>query len=200
MLVLSRKQGESIDFPELKIVVRVVQLKKSKVQLGIEAPREIRVDRSEKVPKRKENEEESASAEDKSCCDGGKECDPLFAQHLQDELAKLEAEVAAMAGLVASRDRGLARQMAAISIERLRGLRRAIRFSMQRGEVRPIADYLQLRGELLEQAGSKSRVGQVQADKVWGQTAINNTKCVRQPSAEYSTGASQRASAMSHSA
>ena len=200
MLVLSRKQGESIDFPELKIVVRVVQLKKSKVQLGIEAPREIRVDRSEKVPKRKENEEESASAENKSCCDGGNECDPLFAQHLQDELAKLEAEVAAMAGLVASRDRGLARQMAAISIERLSGLRRAIRFSMQRGEVRPIADYLQLRGELLEQAGSKSRVDQVQADKVWGQTASNNTKCVRQPSAEYFTGASQRASAMSHSA
>ncbi len=47
MLVLSRKEGESIEFRDLNVCVRVIQLKKSKVQLGIEAPRTIQVDRTE---------------------------------------------------------------------------------------------------------------------------------------------------------
>ena len=47
MLVLSRKEGESIEFRDLDVCVRVIQLKKSKVQLGIEAPRTIQVDRTE---------------------------------------------------------------------------------------------------------------------------------------------------------
>ena len=49
MLVLSRKQGESIEFSGLDVVVRVISLKRSKVQLGIEAPRQITVHRSEKA-------------------------------------------------------------------------------------------------------------------------------------------------------
>ena len=47
MLVLSRKQGEAVELAELDVVIRVVSLKKSKVQLGIEAPRQITVCRSE---------------------------------------------------------------------------------------------------------------------------------------------------------
>ena len=47
MLVLSRKLGESIEIGGQKIVVRVLGIKRSKVQLGIDAPPEIAIHRSE---------------------------------------------------------------------------------------------------------------------------------------------------------
>lgn len=47
MLVLSRKKGEAIEFPSLGIVVRVVGLKHSKAVLGVEAPRDVTITRSE---------------------------------------------------------------------------------------------------------------------------------------------------------
>ena len=47
MLVLSRRTNESIEFPELGIVIRVKSLKNRKVHLGIEAPRTIKIRRSE---------------------------------------------------------------------------------------------------------------------------------------------------------
>lgn len=47
MLVLSRKQNERILFPTLGITVEVLRAGTNKVQLGIDAPREIRVIRDE---------------------------------------------------------------------------------------------------------------------------------------------------------
>ena len=47
MLVLSRKQNERILFPTLGITVEVLRAGANKVQLGIDAPREIRVIRDE---------------------------------------------------------------------------------------------------------------------------------------------------------
>lgn len=49
MLVLSRKEGEEILLPELDIVVRVLKVRGRAVSLGIEAPRGIRILRSELV-------------------------------------------------------------------------------------------------------------------------------------------------------
>jgi len=46
MLVLSRKPGESIRVDE-NIIVTIVEIRGDKVRLGIEAPREISVHRSE---------------------------------------------------------------------------------------------------------------------------------------------------------
>lgn len=45
MLVLSRKQGEEIVIGNVRVVV--VDIDRGKVRLGIEAPREVRVDRGE---------------------------------------------------------------------------------------------------------------------------------------------------------
>lgn len=47
MLVLSRKEGDEILLPELDIVVRVLKIRGKAVSVGIEAPRGIRIVRSE---------------------------------------------------------------------------------------------------------------------------------------------------------
>lgn len=51
MLILTRKLGESIVIAD-NIKVAIVQVNGQQVRLGIEAPREIRVDRSEVHEKR----------------------------------------------------------------------------------------------------------------------------------------------------
>ena len=47
MLVLSRKPGESITFPELGIKIVVVRLSNGRATLGVEAPRDVGVSRTE---------------------------------------------------------------------------------------------------------------------------------------------------------
>lgn len=47
MLVLSRKKGEEIVIPELNIVLRVLSIRSGKVRIGIEAPKDTGVYRSE---------------------------------------------------------------------------------------------------------------------------------------------------------
>lgn len=47
MLVLSRKEGDEILIPDLDIVVRVLKVRGKGVSIGIEAPRDVRIVRSE---------------------------------------------------------------------------------------------------------------------------------------------------------
>ncbi len=47
MLVLSRKLNEEILIPDLNITVRIVGMKTGRVQLGIDAPRDVQVTRPE---------------------------------------------------------------------------------------------------------------------------------------------------------
>ena len=59
MLVLSRKEGDEILLPELDIVVRVLKVRGKAVSIGIDAPRGIRILRSE-LESRDYSEKESA--------------------------------------------------------------------------------------------------------------------------------------------
>jgi carbon storage regulator CsrA len=47
MLVLSRREGQSILLPELNIEICILKTTGSRVQIGIEAPREIAIQRGE---------------------------------------------------------------------------------------------------------------------------------------------------------
>jgi carbon storage regulator len=49
MLVLTRKLDESIQIGNSQITIKIVDVGNGRVRLGIEAPREIRVERLEKV-------------------------------------------------------------------------------------------------------------------------------------------------------
>lgn len=50
MLVLSRSAQESIEFPNLGISIKVLQISRSRVRLGIDAPRDVQVRRQELPP------------------------------------------------------------------------------------------------------------------------------------------------------
>jgi carbon storage regulator len=64
MLILTRKTGESIRISD-NIIVKVVELDNRHVKLGIEAPRNIAVNREEIYERiQKENEAASASRSD----------------------------------------------------------------------------------------------------------------------------------------
>lgn len=51
MLVLSRRRGENIVLPDLGVTIAVEQIRGSRVVLGVEAPRELRVLRGELQPR-----------------------------------------------------------------------------------------------------------------------------------------------------
>jgi len=172
MLVLSRKQGESIEFSGLDVVVRVISLKRSKVQLGIEAPRQITVNRSEKVV---ESERQDSMSAD---------------QQVLDEIARVEAELAALAELADAKDRLVARRVAADSIERLEGVKRSIRLGMRgQGEVRPLSDFLKCRTNLLEKAPIESADPPLIS---WPAGGDDRSDCVRQSPSGYKIGTRHR--------
>jgi len=54
MLVLTRRQGEAIKIGD-NITVMVVDMRGDKVRLGVEAPREVRIDREEVAERRQAN-------------------------------------------------------------------------------------------------------------------------------------------------
>ncbi len=176
MLVLSRKQGESVEFAELDVVVRVIGLKKSKVQLGIEAPRHITVSRSEIA-----GERVSSPAVDSN----GAQQDSQV--RILEQLARIEAELAALAELAAAKDRVIARNLAADSIERLAGIKRTLRLSgRQRSEARPISDFIKVRADVIERLRDVPQRDQDRADPdreqsiAWPSSHPDRASCARE--------------------
>lgn len=187
MLVLSRKQGESVEFAELDVVVRVISLKKSKVQLGIEAPQQITVSRGEIAGERRAGHVVDGSGADQKSD-----------VRVLDELARIEAGLAALAELAGAKDRAIARDLAADSIERLTGIKRAIRLSMrQRSEARPISDFIKVRADVLEQLRVTSPHSQDREEQdceqpiSWSNSKPDRTSCAREWQPGYVIGCLQ---------
>jgi len=112
-------------------------------------------------------------------------------QQLLDELAKLEVEVLALAELVASKDRDLARQTASVSLERLNALRNTLSMmSSRRGVTRSIAEFMQSRykrGEATTGMGNCKPNAQAQDEPVstWDQSSLERSDCIRQAGSSY---------------
>ncbi len=63
MLVLSRKLGEKIVMPDLGITVKVIGLGNGRVRIGIDAPREIPIQRVEVLTRTEEEKRQSLKGE-----------------------------------------------------------------------------------------------------------------------------------------
>ncbi|GEM_PF-4349456 len=109
MLVLSRKPTESLELPDLGVQIRILRCTPSQVQIGIDAPRSIRVIRGEL-----------------SCDDIRSLPDQLDAVHSQRLLARLESQVCALAEMSAASDRDLASSVAEEATATLQQLRRQL--------------------------------------------------------------------------
>jgi carbon storage regulator CsrA len=124
MLVLSRKENETVEFPEIGVAIRVFGLTRKRVQLGIEAPTSLTVTRGEK---RRPND--------------GSAGVPAVRQSIaefvmQAEFGRLESELAALAELAGERDHSLAQQVAGRAADRIETLRQSLRSCLRgRGEL-----------------------------------------------------------------
>lgn len=155
MLVLSRKLGESIEIGNNKVIVRVLGIKQSKVQLGIDAPPDVAIHRSERADQysRRDSEQSMLCAEGskklKSCdrCDR----DVVLGETILEDLARVHAEISAMAELVSEQDRLVARQIAAEAVERLTAIERTVRFASRHAAEQPIATFVDSRSRALQQ-------------------------------------------------
>ena len=137
MLVLSRKLGESLELPEVGVVLQVVALKKSKVQLGIDAPQQITVRRCEHAQDGFRQPQPSKQSEN---------------ERLRSELAHVQTTLAALAELAETSQRSEVRNMVADAIARLRGVNRSIQLVMSTtSNPQSIGDLVTAREESISQ-------------------------------------------------
>lgn len=158
MLVLSRKQGQMVELPEAGVVVHVIGVRGSRVQLGFEAPAEISINRVEKgslsnamgsADSRNDTVDRTQASQTPGPGDPMQE----ESQRIGNELMRMETEIATLATLSASSDRQQASQIAADSIQRLRGIKRSLRMMMspKSEQAQPIAELVKVRSDVLQQ-------------------------------------------------
>lgn len=130
MLVVSRKVNQTVELPGLGVVIRVTELKRSRVQLGIEAPATVRVRRGETARRGCESATEPGPLASGTWEDGTRAISGMEAgergHDWGDELQRMELQIAALAELANAHDRQIARQVAGDAIDRLGGIRRRI--------------------------------------------------------------------------
>ena len=120
MLVLSRKENETIEFPALGVVIRVFGLTRKRVQLGIDAPISLKVTRGEMSGVAGSSSTETVDS---------------VAEHvIGEQFGRLESELAALAELASAKDLPVARQVAADAAERIARIQRAMAASLRRSE------------------------------------------------------------------
>ncbi|MEM9585893.1 MAG: carbon storage regulator [Planctomycetota bacterium] len=99
MLVLSRKESQSIEMPQLSVSLRVMQIRPGRVHLGLEAPQTVRIIRGELAD---------------ACCEIEQPASvPAASQSaIHDSLRRLEKQIAALEELSAGHDAEIASEIA----------------------------------------------------------------------------------------
>lgn len=128
MLVISRKAEETVEFPELGVVIRVLETKRTRVQIGIEAPRRYQVMRGEKIPPGQNGDSDGPAVFEPRCLETSSSAPqaPAVTElrgRAAKEFRRIESQLAALAELANSYDRQLAREVAGDAMHRLARLR-----------------------------------------------------------------------------
>lgn len=142
MLVISRKADQTVEFPELGVVIRVLETKRTRVQIGIEAPRRYQVMRGERIPPGQNGPSDRHAAFESRCLETSSSAARESAVtelrgRAVKEFQRIESQLAALAELADSYDRQLAREVAGDAMHRLarlRGVLLAAQASVQSGE------------------------------------------------------------------
>ncbi|TWU57978.1 carbon storage regulator [Rubripirellula reticaptiva] len=140
MLVLSRKIGESIEIPALGVVVRILDLKTSRTEIGIEAPRELAIVRGEIADRR-------------SDADMSRSAGSSHRMTEEIQVGEIEAQIAALAKLASPTNRAIAGQLAADLQNRIAQLK-----SSQPLRAIPVDDRVAIRPEVLDELRRKQAV------------------------------------------
>lgn len=180
MLVLSRKLGESVEIGDNKVIVRVLGIKRSKVQLGVDAPPEVAIHRSEKADRYTPQDSHRTRIDDVASSetaidDAGQHhaspqgiADSLmestransssaiefamgFGESILEDLVRVQAEIAVLAELAPSQKQCTAQHVAAEAIERLAAMERSLRAVRRQTAERPIAAFVGSRSKALQQ-------------------------------------------------
>src|SRR6056297_188844 len=170
MLVLSRKLGESIELPAVGVTVRVIGLKKSRIQLGIEAPQSIQITRGEKA-----------------------DVDSTWACPEAETWSEIESSIMALADLSDSRHTSLARQLASEVIGRLaQGKAPADGPLRQSNQPSAMAERLTIRREVLEELRRKQSTLPTRTGSAASEPAAEDPQAdrVRQATAGYAVDGS----------
>ncbi len=167
MLVLSRKDNETIEFPSLGVVIRVFGLTRKRVQLGIDAPVSLKIIRGEQA-----DDGSTASVS----------VDSIAEQVIGEEFKKLESQLAALAELADSKDQRLARQVAADLIDRMTRIKRTVTASL-RGRDQTLSK------ELGRSPRDEDRQRPTREELVWHQANRDEPAWVRQTPAGYAIAA-----------
>ncbi len=193
MLVLSRKLGESVEIGDSKVIVTVLGIRRSKVQLGVDAPPEIAIHRSEKADlysgqdseRPRHGSQEPSPAKSRA----GRQRNLLLGESILEDLARVQAEIAALAELVPDRDRLVARQVAAEAVERLTAIERTVRFVRRQTSEQPIGAFVgsrsralqQLHGEETDEADSPS----TRESRSWSESCDDSTPLIRESNSSF---------------
>jgi carbon storage regulator CsrA len=179
MLVLSRKIGESIELPGLGVVVRVLDLKKSRIEIGIDAPRDVAITRGELSDPAEKSVAKKQLAKPRP-----------VAKSIASSLhpwAKIEARIAALAELASPEDQDAAHRIASEAIEQLH----AVRCDSSGATARPappirLSEFVTVRTEVLDELRRQKSEAGVPADACVRQSGVGYAVGGRMASTDYS--------------
>jgi len=205
MLVLSRKLGESVEIGDRAVTVQVLAIKRSKVQLGIDAPMDVAIHRKEKMVDGglgTNVEEKSRKKQSVSSSRSGVDRRPTNASRvttknkrnseaaLQDFM-QIQAEIAALVDLVPGSDRSAAEALAVRAVEQLTAIIQSSRASRgQQEPAQPISSFMRSRSVDLQnvpgQTSVEDEVKLANKDQSWtAPSSDQSTVLIRESDSEY---------------
>lgn len=185
MLVLSRRLGESVEIGDNKVVVTVLGIRRSKVQLGVAAPPEVAIHRSEKADQYCGQDSENARVHLRE----SQQLNLLLGDSILEDLARAQAEIVALTELVPLKERLVARQVAAEAVERLTAIERTVRFVRRQTSEQPIGNFIGSRTRDLQQVHPEdgNQVDNPSADEApsWCDSRDDSTTLIRETSSPF---------------